>query len=42
VPSIEHIIYIPGILLVGLAIGFRLGARAARSELEKRARERKE
>jgi hypothetical protein len=39
---IEHIIYIPGILLIGLAIGFRLGARAARSELERRARERRE
>ena len=29
-PSIEHILYIPGILLVGLAFGFRLGAGAAR------------
>ena len=40
-PSIEHILYIPGILLVGLAIGFRLGARAARAELERRAKERR-
>jgi hypothetical protein len=40
-PSIEHVIYIPGILLVGLAIGFRLGARAARAELERRAKERR-
>jgi hypothetical protein len=30
--------YIPGILLVGLAIGFRLGARAAREEIEKQRR----
>jgi hypothetical protein len=40
-PSIEHILYIPGILIVGLAIGFRLGARAARAELERRAKERR-
>jgi len=40
-PSIEHILYIPGILLVGLAIGFRLGANAARKELEREARDRR-
>lgn len=39
-PSIAHIFYIPGILLVGLAIGFRLGAKAAREEIE-RARKRR-
>jgi uncharacterized protein YneF (UPF0154 family) len=33
VPSIAHILYIPGVLLVGIAIGFVLGARAARNEL---------
>ena len=38
---IEHFIYIPGILLVGLSIGYVLGARAARAELERRRRERK-
>lgn len=40
-PSVEHFLYIPGILLVGLAIGFRLGAKAAREELEKRRKERR-
>jgi hypothetical protein len=40
-PSIEHFIYIPGILLVGLALGFRLGAKATREELARQARERK-
>lgn len=39
-PSIEHLLYIPGILLLGLAIGFRLGAKAARAELERRRKER--
>jgi len=42
VPSIEHFLYIPGVLLVGLAVGFRLGAKAARDELERRRRERME
>jgi hypothetical protein len=35
----EHIVFIPGVLLVGLAIGYVMGARAARKELE-RARDR--
>jgi uncharacterized membrane protein SpoIIM required for sporulation len=35
-PSIPHIIYIPGILLIGFAFGFRMGARAVRAELERR------
>jgi hypothetical protein len=38
---VEHIIYIPGILLVGLSIGYVMGARAARAELERQRRERK-
>lgn len=38
---VEHIIYIPGILLLGVAVGYVLGARAARAELERRQRERK-
>jgi len=40
--TIEHILYIPGVLLVGLALGFRLGAKAARRELDRRAKRRRE
>jgi hypothetical protein len=29
VPTIAHVLYIPGVLLVGIAIGFVVGARAA-------------
>ena len=29
----EHIIFIPGVLLVGLTIGYLLGARAVRNEV---------
>jgi proteasome assembly chaperone (PAC2) family protein len=36
VPSIAHLLYIPGVLLVGIAIGFVMGARAARAELERK------
>jgi proteasome assembly chaperone (PAC2) family protein len=32
---LEHIIYIPGVLLVGLTIGYMLGAKAVRAELER-------
>ena len=31
----EHVIFIPGVLLVGLALGYVMGALAARKELEK-------
>jgi hypothetical protein len=40
-PSVAHIIYIPGILLIGFAFGFRMGARAVRAELERREQERR-
>jgi hypothetical protein len=35
VPTAEHIIYIPGVLLVGIVIGYTLGARAVRAEVER-------
>jgi hypothetical protein len=40
--TFEHIIYIPGVLLVGLTLGYVLGARAVRAEVRearRRARE---
>lgn len=40
-PTVAHVIYIPGMLLVGFALGFRFGAKAARAELEKQAQRRK-
>ncbi len=41
-PTIEHILYIPGVLLIGMALGFRFGASAARAEYERRERERRQ
>jgi proteasome assembly chaperone (PAC2) family protein len=40
--TFEHIIYIPGVLLIGVTFGYVLGARAVRAEmarLKKRAKE---
>lgn len=33
--TIEHVIFIPGVLLVGFALGYALGARTVRSELKR-------
>ncbi len=38
----QHVIYIPSLLLLGLVIGYVLGARAVRAELDKRKRRLKE
>jgi hypothetical protein len=40
--TVEHIIFIPGVLLVGVTIGYMLGARAVRSELARAKRRLKE
>lgn len=40
-PTLGHFLYIPGILLIGLAIGYVLGARAARAETDRRRRARR-
>lgn len=39
--TFEHIIYIPGVLLVGLVGGYILGARAVREEVEKAKKRRR-
>jgi hypothetical protein len=41
-PGPEHFLFIPGVLLIGMVLGYVMGARAARAEIErkrKRARE---
>lgn len=38
----QHIIYIPSALLLGLVVGYTLGARAVRAELDKRKKRMKE
>jgi uncharacterized membrane protein len=41
-PGPEHFIFIPGILLVGIVIGYVLGVRSARNEFERRRRRARE
>ncbi len=41
-PTPEHLIFIPGVLLIGLAIGWMLGGRAARAQIEEKRRRAKE
>lgn len=38
----QHVIYIPSALLLGLIIGYIMGSRAVRAELEKRRKRMKE
>ncbi len=38
----QHVIYIPSVLLIGLVVGYIMGARAVRAELERRRRRMKE
>lgn len=40
--SLAHLLYIPGTLLVGLAMGYVLGARAARAHAERMRRRARE
>ena len=38
----EHVIFIPGVLLIGLTLGYVLGARAVRNELKRKRAKLKE
>ncbi|MGZ3417431.1 MAG: hypothetical protein ACXVEF_29850 [Polyangiales bacterium] len=40
--TVEHFIFIPGVLLVGIAIGWNLGTNAMRKEIERRQAKMKE
>ena len=33
--TFEHIIYIPGVFLVGMVVGYTMGARAVRAEVDR-------
>ena len=40
-PGPEHLIFIPGVLLLGIVIGWVMGGRAAREQLETRRKRNK-
>jgi len=37
-PGPEHFIFIPGVLLIGIVLGYILGSRSAKAEIERRRR----
>jgi hypothetical protein len=41
-PGPEHFIFIPGVLLIGVVLGYVMGARAVRSEIDRRRRRARE
>jgi hypothetical protein len=41
-PTSEHVIFIPVVLLVGIVIGWVLGGKAARQQMADRAKRRQE
>lgn len=41
-PGPEHFIFIPGVLLIGITIGYVLGGRAAKAQLEQKRRRARE
>ena len=40
--TFEHMIYIPGVLLIGVVVGYVLGARAVRAEYDKQKKRAKD
>jgi hypothetical protein len=38
----EHAIFIPGVLLIGMVLGYIIGGRSARAEIDKRRRRMRE
>ena len=41
-PGPEHFIFIPGVLLIGVTIGWVLGGRSARAQIDQKRRRAKE
>jgi hypothetical protein len=41
-PGPEHFIFIPGILMIGIVLGYVLGARSARAELDRKRKRSRE
>jgi hypothetical protein len=42
IPTPEHLLFIPGVLLLGIMIGWMLGGRAARVKIEEQRRRARE
>jgi hypothetical protein len=42
IPTIEHVIFIPAVILVGMVLGYVMGKKAALAELDRRKRRARE
>jgi hypothetical protein len=40
-PTVEHVIFIPGVLLIGVFVGYMMGAKAVREEVRRKQEARK-
>ncbi len=41
-PGPEHFIFIPGVLMIGIVLGFVMGSRSARADVDKKRRRARE
>lgn len=41
-PGPEHLLFIPGVLLIGVVLGYVMGTRAVKSEIDRRRRRARE
>jgi uncharacterized protein YneF (UPF0154 family) len=41
-PTVEHVIFIPAVLLIGIVIGYIMGGRTVRAEIERKRRRARE
>jgi hypothetical protein len=40
-PTVEHVVFIPGVLLIGVFVGYMMGAKAVREEVRRKQEARK-
>lgn len=41
-PGPEHLIFIPGVLIIGIVLGYILGTRSARDQIDRRRKRNRE
>mgnify|MGYP001421976738 CR=1 FL=1 len=40
-PTVEHVVFIPGVFILGLFVGYMMGAKAVREEVRRKQEARK-
>jgi hypothetical protein len=40
-PTVEHVVFIPGVFIVGLFVGYMMGSKAVREEVRRKQEARK-